>query len=285
MSIESLEPRIRAIFSAPGTDLETISAKRVRKQLAKQDPSLSEDWMRDNKGPVDALIASVFEEVSGVQTRDSQNGGDHGGGAGDDVDWKENGVSEVGEGVGEEDAGAGPSSPSQKLKKSKTKAELADAEYARQLASEINGSTRASRSGKAPSAKPKKGASRTPKKDKKSAERVVDSDVDSDEEQGSVKKRAKKSGGGGGGAKGGFQKEFMLSAPLATLLEKDRLSRPQVVKQLWVYIKGNNLQNPSNKREILCDDLMRAVWGMDKIDMFKMNKYLGSHLYEPEEAH
>ena len=54
------------------------------------------------------------------------------------------------------------------------------------------------------------------------------------------------------------------------------MSRPQVVKQLWVYIKDNNLQNPANKREILCDDNLRPVFNADKIDMFKMNKVLGS---------
>jgi upstream activation factor subunit UAF30 len=55
----------------------------------------------------------------------------------------------------------------------------------------------------------------------------------------------------------------------------DKLSRPQVVKQLWVYIRGHQLQNPENKREILCDDKFRAVFNTDKIDQFKMNKVLG----------
>lgn len=66
-----------------------------------------------------------------------------------------------------------------------------------------------------------------------------------------------------------------ISDPLSALLEVDRLSRPQVVKQLWVYIKANNLQNPNNKKEIMCDDRMRPVFNSDKIDMFKMNKVLG----------
>lgn len=65
------------------------------------------------------------------------------------------------------------------------------------------------------------------------------------------------------------------SEPLAAVLQVDKLSRPQVVKQLWVYIKGHELQNPENKREILCDVSLRAVFGVDKIDMFKMNKVLG----------
>ena len=66
-----------------------------------------------------------------------------------------------------------------------------------------------------------------------------------------------------------------ISDPLAAVLQFDKLSRPQVVKRLWVYIKGNELQNPGNRREILCDAGLRAVFGVDKIDMFKMNKVLG----------
>jgi upstream activation factor subunit UAF30 len=65
------------------------------------------------------------------------------------------------------------------------------------------------------------------------------------------------------------------SEPLAALLQIQKLSRPQVVKQLWDYIKGNELQNPSNKREIVCDAGFKAIFGVDKIDMFKMNKVLG----------
>ena len=59
----------------------------------------------------------------------------------------------------------------------------------------------------------------------------------------------------------------------------DRLSRPQVVKQLWAYIKDNDLQNPANKREILCDGNLRAVFNADKVDMFKMNKVLGQYVF------
>lgn len=62
------------------------------------------------------------------------------------------------------------------------------------------------------------------------------------------------------------------------MLQVDKLSRPQVVKQLWVYIKGNELQNPENKREIICDVNLKAVFGVDKIDMFKMNKVLGQYV-------
>lgn len=55
-------------------------------------------------------------------------------------------------------------------------------------------------------------------------------------------------------------------------------SRPQVVKHLWAYIKTNSLQNPSNGREILCNADLKAVFGVDKIDMFRMNKVLGTYV-------
>ena len=62
------------------------------------------------------------------------------------------------------------------------------------------------------------------------------------------------------------------------MLEVEKLSRPQVVKKLWEYIRQNELQNPSNKKEIICDDALRAVFAVDKIDMFRMNKVLGQYV-------
>lgn len=62
-----------------------------------------------------------------------------------------------------------------------------------------------------------------------------------------------------------------------------QLSRPQVVKKLWDYIKGNELQDPSDKRQILCDEKLHAVFKQDKINMFSMNKLLGSQLYPIED--
>lgn len=65
------------------------------------------------------------------------------------------------------------------------------------------------------------------------------------------------------------------SEPLATLLKVERLSRPQVVKHIWDYIKEKQLQNPEDRREIICDDRMKAIFGLDRIGMFTMNKMLG----------
>jgi chromatin remodeling complex protein RSC6 len=58
-----------------------------------------------------------------------------------------------------------------------------------------------------------------------------------------------------------------------------QLSRPGVVKSLWKHIKANDLQDPSDKRQIMCDEKMQAVFKQAKVDMFRMNKDIGSHLY------
>lgn len=50
------------------------------------------------------------------------------------------------------------------------------------------------------------------------------------------------------------------------------------MKQLWAYIKKNNLQDPGNKRKIICDDALRVVFETDSTDMFKMNKLLAKHI-------
>ena len=74
-----------------------------------------------------------------------------------------------------------------------------------------------------------------------------------------------------------------LSEPLAALLDTPSLSRPQTVKQIWAYVKERDLQDPSDKRQIRCDEPMRAVFKSDKIHMFTMNKVLAQHLFPMDE--
>jgi upstream activation factor subunit UAF30 len=74
-----------------------------------------------------------------------------------------------------------------------------------------------------------------------------------------------------------------LSEPLAAMLGEPQLSRPQTVKKIWEYVKARDLQDPKDKRQIQCDDAMRAVFKSDKVHMFTMNKLLAAHLYPVEE--
>jgi chromatin remodeling complex protein RSC6 len=68
------------------------------------------------------------------------------------------------------------------------------------------------------------------------------------------------------------------SNELAAVVGSAPLPRPEVVSKVWDYIKKNNLQNPTNKREIVADEKLRAVFGKDSVTMFEMNKHLAQHL-------
>ena len=58
-----------------------------------------------------------------------------------------------------------------------------------------------------------------------------------------------------------------------------QLKRTEVVKKIWEYIKSNDLQNPDNRREILCDDALKRIFdGQEKVTMFSLNKYISKHL-------
>ena len=39
-----------------------------------------------------------------------------------------------------------------------------------------------------------------------------------------------------------------------------------------------SLQNPANKREIMADETLQAVFGKERVTMFEMNKHLAQHL-------
>jgi upstream activation factor subunit UAF30 len=80
------------------------------------------------------------------------------------------------------------------------------------------------------------------------------------------------------------QKPMHLSEPLAAMLGESTLSRPQTVKRIWAYVKERDLQEPTDKRQINCDDSMRAVFKCDKVHMFTMNKLLVQHLYPADEV-
>jgi upstream activation factor subunit UAF30 len=55
--------------------------------------------------------------------------------------------------------------------------------------------------------------------------------------------------------------------------------RSVVVSKVWEYIKKHKLQNPQNKREIMADETLQAVFGgRNKVSMFEMNKHLAQHL-------
>ncbi|KAK0263472.1 hypothetical protein LTS09_002664 [Friedmanniomyces endolithicus] len=273
-------------------DLDTISAKAIRKELqAKVEYDLTEQ-----KEVITSLIMERFDKVQREREAHTNDNSEK------PAPPTTNGVSHAkkatnGAAVKTESASASPSNkrkaddsddsdslsdvkdspPPKKIKKavkSKSQAET-DEQIARRLQAEFSAGTgRATRGGATNKKKPivKKAA----KAKKKSATKVHSDDDSAVESSGSPKPEKEK--------KGGFHKLMNLSEPLQALLGVSQLSRPQTVKQIWAYVKERELQDPSDKRQIRCDEPMRAVFKSDKVHMFTMNKILSPQLYPAEEV-
>lgn len=277
-----LPPEVKASYAAiidsilAASDLNTISAKSIRKGLQER---LEYD-ISHQKAEVNTLIMARFDKFNA-----ERNGGPDPEPAepiptvetnGTGVSSSEDVSASVSKKRTPDDSEVEPSPPKKKVKKEKT-AEDQDAAYAAKLQAEFNAASR-SRSTRGGNTKkrappPKK---KGEKKKKKSANRVKDED-DSDIGSGSgaEKKEVKRTGG--------FHKLMTLSEPLSELLGETALSRPQTVKKIWEYVKERELQDPQDKRQIRCDDAMRAVFKQDRVHMFTMNKILNQNLYAQDE--
>ncbi|KAF1845731.1 SWIB-domain-containing protein [Cucurbitaria berberidis CBS 394.84] len=298
---EPLPTEVEASYSAiideilRGSDLNTISAKRIRKGLQER----VEYDTTHQKDQITALIMQRFDKFNSEQNGSSEPS--------EPIPTVENGakatngdISDASNHKRSPDDESALSEledfvpPKKKVKKSKV-AEDDDAAYAARLQAEENARMRSTRGGntkrKAPA--PKK------KTKKKSSNKVKDED-DSDIASGSGGEKKSPS------RKGGFhvrfthpsptayflnhnltmspQKPMALSPALSELLGETQLSRPQTVKKIWEYVKERELQDPSDKRQIRCDDAMRAVFKQDRVHMFTMNKILNQNLYAVDEV-
>ncbi|CAH2354106.1 protein Tri1p [[Candida] railenensis] len=81
-----------------------------------------------------------------------------------------------------------------------------------------------------------------------------------------------------------FNKVMGLSSELADVVQATQKSRPQVVKILWEYIKGRDLQNPSDKRIIICDEKLQRLFKKKTVGAFEMNKILSKHIFPLEDG-
>ena len=76
-----------------------------------------------------------------------------------------------------------------------------------------------------------------------------------------------------------FMRPMSVSGELAAVVGAGPMPRSEVVKKLWVYIKKNNLQDPTNKRNINADENLKKVFGgKATVNMFEMTKLVSKHL-------
>merc|ERR1712109_329040 len=73
--------------------------------------------------------------------------------------------------------------------------------------------------------------------------------------------------------KSGITKPMKLSDDLAAVVGQKQASRAECIKQLWAYLKKNNLQDPENKQYFTPDKKMAKIFGTEKIRGFGMAKF------------
>ncbi|OWZ30192.1 upstream activation factor subunit UAF30 [Cryptococcus neoformans] len=245
--VQRLSPLIEELLQA--SDLSTVSAKAIRKELVARGADKYE--IKNFRAEIDDKITEIYNYL------ESKEAPAHN---------LEGSVSPSAKAPSSPPSLVEPKTVTRKRKTPTGENEETDEQMAKRLQGEYGGSrTRQQRSSR--SARP------TKKTRPKSQARI-----DSETERNDDKKDDMKTKRGGA-----FNKELLLSDSLADLVGTHSLSRPQVVKHIWAYVKERNLQDSNDKRYILCDDKLREVFHTDRLHMFTMNKILVNHLRDPED--
>jgi chromatin remodeling complex protein RSC6 len=79
-----------------------------------------------------------------------------------------------------------------------------------------------------------------------------------------------------------FNKKLNVSSDLQKVVGESKMSRPQVTKKVWEYIKDNDLQNPEDKRNIMADSTLKPIFGKEEVTMFEMTSLISKHLTDPD---
>lgn len=94
----------------------------------------------------------------------------------------------------------------------------------------------------------------------------------------------------GNRAPSGFVKPTKISLELATFLGKPKgteMARTQVTREINLYIRANNLQDPQNGRRILPDAKLRKLLNVGKTDVltyFNLQRYMSPHFAKSVKA-
>ena len=75
-----------------------------------------------------------------------------------------------------------------------------------------------------------------------------------------------------------FMKALTPSPALAAVVGSAPLPRTEIISKLWVYIKANNLQDATNKRNINADAKLKELFGQPQVSMFELAGLIGKHV-------
>lgn len=245
--VQRLSPLIEELLQA--SDLSTVSAKAIRKELIARGADKYE--IKNFRAEIDDKITEIYNSLGSKEAPAPKIEGS---------------VSPSAKAPSSPHSLIEPKTVTCKRKAPTSENEETDEQMARRLQGEYGGSrTRKQRSSR---------SARPAKKTRPKSHAHIDNET---EKNGDKKDDTKTKRGGA------FNKELLLSDSLAELVGSHSLSRPQVVKHIWAYVKERNLQDSNDRRYILCDDKLREVFHTDRLHMFTMNKILVNHLRDPDD--
>ncbi|HZR34480.1 MAG TPA: SWIB/MDM2 domain-containing protein [Nevskia sp.] len=79
--------------------------------------------------------------------------------------------------------------------------------------------------------------------------------------------------------RGGIAMLVQPDADLGAIVGTKPLTRADLTKKIWVYIKSNKLQDTKNKRNINADAKLKPIFGgKGQVSMFEMTKLVNKHV-------
>ncbi|XP_020242827.1 upstream activation factor subunit spp27-like [Asparagus officinalis] len=76
----------------------------------------------------------------------------------------------------------------------------------------------------------------------------------------------------------GITKPKPVSPALQAVVGVKEIARTQALKRIWDYIKENNLQDPENKKIIVCDEKLKGIFaGKDRVGFLEISGLLNPH--------
>lgn len=265
----NLPDHIRAYLTSPEVDLQTVSAKQIRKKLATIFPDLD---IKNLRSEIDEISIPIFHQIkeSVEEAAAAAKAAQH--------------PTSIDPAGGMTAAPYNYPSQSSSLPPLALPRPISNPDSSQVLKPAIKKSSQESSI-----------TTTTQRNGNKTKKRKSAAYVDTDDEDRPSGHKAAKNGqskkpkaprkprpeGEGPGSNKGIHVELNCSTALAELIGVPMCSRPQVVKKIWDYIKANELQNPEDKRQIICDDAMKKVFNQNSVHMFTMNVRVLSLLSSP----
>ncbi|CAA7058640.1 unnamed protein product [Microthlaspi erraticum] len=76
----------------------------------------------------------------------------------------------------------------------------------------------------------------------------------------------------------GIMKPRPVSPEMQDVVGVSEIPRTQALKRIWAYIKENDLQDPLNKKDILCDEKLKKIFqGKERVGFLEVAKLIGPH--------